>query len=347
MRLAKTQLSTLERLPKWCIIVPLTLQWLWLGVRYRDFMLPTLANPRITTGGLVGESKTEYWQAAGHIAHAFLTPTLVVNRKNIAQAEQLLRAAQIDFPIIVKPNLGLCGYGVRKVNNLAELQDYWQHFPQHEQLVIQPFLTAPGEAGLFYWRLPDSAHGELAGVALRYFPQVTGDGLHNIGQLIKQSPRLKRLWQSGHECTVDLQCIPQNGEIVRLATIGSTRVGGLYKNGKQYMTAQLAATVDAILQDIPEFYFGRLDVRFESLEQLERGEFKIIELNGAGAEAIEAWDPECSLVEAFKIIFRKQAKAFEIGAMNRQQGYQSASLWEVATLNWQQIGLNRQYPPSN
>ena len=53
--------STLERMPKWLICIPLTLQWLWLALRYRSLSLPTIVNPAITAGGLVGEGKLEYF----------------------------------------------------------------------------------------------------------------------------------------------------------------------------------------------------------------------------------------------------------------------------------------------
>lgn len=39
-----------------------------------------------------------------------------------------------------------------------------------------------------------------------------------------------------------------------------------------------------------------------------------MEVNGAGSEAIQAWDPDTSLVSAFRIIFSKQRLLFAIGA---------------------------------
>lgn len=345
--LGEPPLARLERLPKWLICIPLGLQWAYLGVRYRSFMLPTAANPLITAGGLVGETKTEYWQDAGPIAQRYLLPTIKVGQQDLASLAVQLAQAGIDFPIIIKPNLGLCGYGVRKVDTLAEAQQYWTHFPVDAQAVIQPFLPWIGEAGLFYWRHPQQPTGTLAGVALRYFPQVIGDGVHTVAELVAQSNRLQRLHQQEHASDLDWQYRPAAGEVVRLAYIGSTRIGGRYEDGSRYLTPQLAAVVDQILQDLPEFYFGRLDVRFESPDALARGEFKIIELNGAGSEAIEAWDPRYTWRQAFGTIFRKQAKAFEIGAFNRKRGYRPTSLWRVAYLNWQQSRLIRRYPPSN
>ncbi|MDB5987547.1 MAG: hypothetical protein JWR16_2600, partial [Nevskia sp.] len=64
------QIAFLERLPKWLICVPLLFQWIVLGLRYRGFMLPAVANPRITSGGLLGEGKSEYFKTMGPLGRA-------------------------------------------------------------------------------------------------------------------------------------------------------------------------------------------------------------------------------------------------------------------------------------
>ena len=59
-----------EQLPKWLNLVPMVLQWMWLGLRHRSFTLPSAVNPGITSGGLVGEGKMEYFAAMGETARA-------------------------------------------------------------------------------------------------------------------------------------------------------------------------------------------------------------------------------------------------------------------------------------
>ena len=46
----------------------LALQWLWLALRYQSLTLPTIANPAITAGGLMGEGKLEYFDGMGPLA---------------------------------------------------------------------------------------------------------------------------------------------------------------------------------------------------------------------------------------------------------------------------------------
>jgi len=48
----------------------------------------------------------------------------------------------------------------------------------------------------------------------------------------------------------------------------------------------MEARFDEISRAIPDFFFGRYDVRYASPEALRNGEsFCIVEINGAGAEA--------------------------------------------------------------
>jgi hypothetical protein len=155
--------------------------------------------------------------------------------------------------------------------------------------------------------------------------------------------------QGGGTCLqADGARIPAAGEMVRLATIGSTRVGGLYLDGAHLITPALTAAVDAVARDMGAFHFGRFDVRFTSEEALRRGEgWCIMEVNGAGSEAIEAWDPATGLATGLRRIFAKQRLLFEIGAANRRHGAAVPSLLALMRLNWRQNRLLDAYPPSN
>ena len=344
--------STLERMPKWLICVPLMLQWLWLAVRYRSLTLPSAANPRITSGGLVGEGKLEYFKDMGPIASAATATYCAVSTQDLlsgAALRQLMRRAVLFFPLVAKPDLGLCGYGVRLLANMGELQAYLAAFPANETVVLQAYLPQEGEAGIFYARDPITGNARIIGLALRYFPRVTGDGVSTIAELMALDPRAGRAVNSRlHDCRLDAGRIPAASEIVRLATIGSTRVGGLYRDGRACITPQLTAAVDAIARDMPEFYFGRFDVRFNTLPELSAGRgFTIMEINGAGSEAIQAWDPDIGLAAGLKMIFQKQSLLFAIGDALRRRGVQPIGLLKLFKLNRRQSRLIAHYPPSN
>jgi len=339
-------------MPKWAIIVPLAIQWLYLSLRFGGLTVPSAANPALTAGGLVGEGKREYFDSMGALARAATAPFASVRKHrglDIPALQAAMDGAGLDFPVIVKPDLGMCGYGVRKVDTLRELFCYAFHFPDAETMLLQQYLPQENEAGIFYVRDPATGQGSVSGLALRYFPQVTGDDRSTIAQLIKASCRAGRsLGTCTHRGTNDLDRVPAAGERVRLSTIGSTRVGGLYRDGKDCITPALTSAIDAIARDMTDFHFGRFDVRFTTAEALRAGTgFTIMEVNGAGAEAIEAWDPGTGLVAGLGTIFAKQRKLFEIGAANRKRGATAIGLFELARLNAAQQRLLDTYPPSN
>ncbi len=344
--------GALERLPKWLICVPLVLQWLWLGVRYRSLTLPTAANPAITAGGLVGEGKLEYFRTMGALASAATAAHCGLRNDPGLDGPALaavLDAAGLAFPVIAKPDLGLCGHGVRRIDDLHALQDYLARFPGGETVVLQEYLAQPGEAGIFYARDPATGAGRIIGLALRSAPCVIGDGVRTMAALVAADPRARRAGASArHDAHFDPAAVPAAGLSVRLATIGSTRVGGLYRDGADSITPALVAAIDAIARDMAQFHFGRFDVRFDSLAGLRAGTgLRIMEVNGAGSEAIEAWDPGTGLARGLRQIFLKQALLFAIGDARRREGVRPMPLLELARLNRRQLRLIARYPPSN
>ena len=115
-----------------------------------------------------------------------------------------------------------------------------------------------------------------------------------------------------------------------------------------YLTPALERRFGEIARSIPEFYFGRFDIRFKSIELLQEGEgFAIIEINGAGAEVIHVWDPNTKFTEVYKTLFAYQKTLFQIGAKNRSRGFKPMSLREFFRCVRKQNTLISQYPPSS
>ena len=346
------RIGTLEKLPKWLNLVPMVAQWAWLSLIHGSATLPSAANPRITCGGLAGEGKLEYFDLMGTVAKRMTAPYIFVDNQgeqSCAEALGKMRAAGLSFPVIAKPNIGWCGFGVRRISDSADLSRYCSGFPYGERIILQHFVTFEGEAGIYYMRDPGAARGHITGILLRSFPRVVGDGLRTIAQLIGDDARLRRLGRDGlSEPCCDVLRIPAPGEMVRVSTIGSTRVGGLYTNATAMVTEEMTGAIDAIARDMPDFHVGRFDVRYESMGLLRAGKgFSIIEVNGAGSEAVHAWDPALSLRQAYAIVFEKQRRVFEIGAAMRRRGHQPVSFAELARYYIRQQRLIKRYPPSN
>ena len=65
---------------------------------------------------------------------------------------------------------------------------------------------------------------------------------------------------------------------------------------------QLSSTINLICLSIPDFYYGRLDIKFKDWEDLKNGKnFSIIEVNGAGSEPTHIYDPKHSIFYACPI----------------------------------------------
>src|SRR6185295_1514818 len=121
--------------------------------------------------------------------------------------------------------------------------------------------------------------------------------------------------------------------------------GAVFLNGIRMKTTALEQAVERVSRAHLGFYFGRFDVRTSSIEAFERGEFKVIELNGVSAEATHVYDPTVSLLEAYRTMYAQWRTAFEIGAINRTMGIPPMpvpALWRLIRTR-QEPRANRKY----
>lgn len=331
--------------------------WLWiiyLAVRHLGIRLPLVANPSFPASGLVGESKSHVLDQIGSSARRWVADYVSVDRGEdpvASSCERILMAmskAGLSFPIVAKPDLGCRGAGVRPITSRIELERYVESFPQRQTIVLQRLIDVEGEAGVFYVRLPGKSNGRIFSLTLKHFPFVIGDGTSSLRSLIEMDPRagqLTHLYFPRHQSRLD-EVIKQ-GERVRLAFAGSHSRGAIFRNGSKYITDELTKRFDAIANDIPEFCFGRFDVRFADFEMFQRGEnFRIVEINGAGAEATHIWDSRTRLRDAYSTLFEQFSLLWEIGAANRARGFRPEP-WRVFLNRWSsERRLIRDYPPT-
>jgi len=357
----KRLISLAERIPNGLFYIPVGLRWIFLSVRYGNFTLPTLANPLIETGGFWGESKTSILDDIGEDQQQWLAKYFPYKRTERTAEVDLqevlfkMEEADLQFPVVVKPDIGWQGYGVRKVDHEDAMLDYLRVFPKDVVLLVQKLIPYDGEAGIFYARMPNEPKGKVFSVTLRYFPYVIGDGVSTLVELIRNNPRtgFKSEYFLGKNpdhlgiSVEKLASIPAEEEMVRLAFIGSIRIGGIYRDARHLITQEMTDRFDAIARSIPEFYYGRFDIRFKSTELLKSAEdFSIIEVNGAGSEPIHAWDPEVSMINLYRELFKTQSLLFRIAAENRKRGYKTEGLIPFIKAAKKQTKLIKLYPPA-
>jgi hypothetical protein len=341
-------LSFFEFWPGWLFYTPVVMHWLLLGLRYRDFSLPTAANPFITTGGLCGESKLSILDQVGPAARHLLAPAcgVLAHPDGAATAEAAMARHGLRYPVVVKPDIGCNGTGVRLVKDRAALTSYLKAFPPGETAVLQHYVEATNEAGIFYVRHPDEPRGRITSLTIKQPPAVVGDGRSTLRALILADERARLVPHLYLQRLRDrLDGVPAPGETVQLVFVGNHCKGSIFHDGSQLVTPAMTQAIDRLARAIPEFYFGRIDVRFDSFTSLRRGTgLRVIEINGAGSEATHIWDPATKLRDAWRAQFFHYGAAFRIGAANRRRGFSPAGVLTMYR-NWmRQRRLMAQYP---
>ncbi len=340
-------MAPIERLPKWLLCVPLVAQWLWLALIHRSTTLPSVLNPGIETGGLVGESKFSYLSPIGSRFREWVAETYPVTSDD--DAHEVRRRSGLAYPLIAKPDIGWCGYGVRRIESDDELAAYADAFPRDGVFLLQRFAHEPCEAGILYVREPGAAHGCATALTVRHAPHVVGDGASTVEQLIAHGERTQSNAARYRTILSDdaLARVAAFGERVALTTVASVRVGGRYEDLTRLITPELDTAVDAIARAIGDFHYGRFDVKFETMSDLQEGRFTVIEINGAGSEAIQFWDPRLSMVDAFAGVFAKQRSLFALADTMRRRGVKPVGWRKLAAAHLRQQRLVRRYPDSN
>jgi len=338
--------------PGWLFYAPIVAQWLALGLRFGDFSLPTAANPTIELGGLCGESKRAILDQVRDPERTILARyTSILTHAtdaaaDIEAAEQAIATAALRYPLVVKPDISCNGTGVRLVQDRDALARYLDAFPRNAGVMLQEFIAEDGEAGLFYIRHPGEQRGRITSITLKFPPFVTGDGRSTLRELIQADPRAGRvahlyLPRLQHRLTE----VPQQGEHVRLVFVGNHCKGSIFRNGTALATEALTERIDRLARALPGFHFGRIDVRFESVQALARGEgMRVIEINGVGSEATHIWDPATPLREAWRAQLEHYGAAFRIAAANRALGHKPAGVRTMWRYWREQRRLMAAYP---
>ena len=238
-----------------------------------------------------------------------------------------------------------CGLCTMPPNSAAYLAAY----PRATALQLQALVTYEGEAGIFYIRHPGESQGRITSVTLKFAPTVVGDGRLTVRALIAADSRLQAI---SHVLLPKLgekaERVPELGETVRLVFVGNHCRGSTFKDGLDIVTPALTARIDEIAQDMPDLYFSRIDLRYESLEALRAGKnFKIIEFNGSGSEATHIWDPQMTIRAAYATQFFHYGEFFKIGARIRERGERPTGWFKLLALWQHQKRLMAAYPAND
>ena len=344
----KRAFSLMERAP-WYVIYAFHVPYcLYLAVRYGSFTLPTMANPGLDASGLTKESKSDLLNLLGPIGLSHLPPfvNLITEPRMIDEADRAMKEYDLSFPVVVKPDIGRRGFGVKVVRTKLELYGHLRRFPERVRLLIQRYAEGPCEAGIFYVRMPSQEQGRILSLTIKTFPEVTGDGITTVRGLILRDTRARvfaKLYFKRNK--MHLERVLAIGETHQLVSLGNHVRGSAFKDASGCITPAMNEIFDAIAREVPGFYIGRFDVRYSSLEALQRGEdFEIVEYNGASGEPTHMWDPDTSISQTYAGLFAHLRYLYSIGAENKARGARPMSLMEVVRRHFEELRMLETYP---
>jgi membrane protein DedA with SNARE-associated domain len=313
--------SRWEFWPMWLFYAPVAIWVFLLALRHRGISTITASNPGIPDGGVVGESK---FRILSQLPSACTIPSALVEAGPVPHRVDSIVAHMHEqrwsFPVVLKPDVGQRGVGVRLAQCVEDLETYCER--EASLILVQPYHPGPFEAGIFYYRLPGEARGHIFSITDKHFPVLIGDGRSTVEALIWAHPRYRlqaTTFLTRHSHALDR--VLAQGERLQLAIAGNHAQGTLFRNGAHLWTPALERRIDEIAQSYPGFFVGRFDMRYSDVDGLRAGHgLAIVELNGATAESTDIYDPHRSLLSAYRQLFRQWSIVFLIGAANRATG---------------------------
>lgn len=291
--------------------------WLWYCLKARSFWFFTPANPTITFGGFVGESKFAIYKQlplGTYPATALATPDC-----SIEQLDVLMKAHGLTFPLVAKPDVGQMGLMFRMIDSREHLKQYHRTMPV--PYVLQEYVDYPIEVSVFYHRSPNEETGHITGFVKKECMQVVGDGVKSLRELIIDYPRARfrrRELFSKHESK--LNRVIADGDVFILSHALNLSRGGRLVSLEGEKNSELLQVFDNISRYTKSFFYGRYDIKCQSIEDLKAGRnFSILEFNGAGAEPHHVYSG-FSFFKACAILVDHWKILFHISDENRKKG---------------------------
>ena len=261
----------------------------YLALRAKNLVFYSATNPAIKHSGNGSESK---YSTLELIPSEYKPTSIFIKANNSVEVTlKLLQKSTIYFPFIIKPDIGFRGLLVKKINSENELHSYLQKH-QNLNLIIQEFIDFENECGIFYHRIPSEEKGKITSITLKKYLSAIGDGKSTLLQLIQKDERAKKYLDLIIELKQhDLNTVLKTNEETVLNVIGNHSKGTQFINGNHLINAELEDAIDRFMQQVPNWYYGRLDLKYNTWEELlQLKNLKVIELNGIISEPTHIYD---------------------------------------------------------
>lgn len=280
----------------------------------------TNARPQMNTIEGVRLARNKYKTTSFLAQEGFRTPvTRLIDTRKTERAEVVRNAADIGFPIVLKPLAGSKGEGVftgiTQEEQLLNYYDYLVHKLKTKHVVIESH--EDGEMDLRVLVIGD----QVAGIVHRIPANVTGDGKRTVSELIdaKNLERAKNPFLcSGliekdqevanyvHAAGFKMTSIPSDGEYLRLRGKSNGSAGGDTTEVSHIVSEEIAQEVAKVVERFPGLYAAGVDILYTPKRGDSPEKYTLIEVNatpqiavnmypmiGVGKETPKSWIDSC------------------------------------------------------
>lgn len=342
--------------------VPFWPVYAYLMIKHRGLLVWTCCNPGIGAGGgIVGEGKTECFEGFGvrsladagagdapefdpNTVGVWPYATIPAGPSSGERASMALDLLEREprlggFPIVLKPDSGLRGIGLKLARTPEQLTRYFDTVPA--TVIMQRFHPGPLECSVLWARtIPPAAPGAPVGtiysITDKQFQSLQGDGVHTLEQLIDRGRRTRLQRDTFRERHADrLSWIPANGERVALNVAGNHCQGTIFLDAEHLRSPALEHAIDRLCTSYRDQAIDlvRLDIRYRTPEDLREGRgLAIVDINGTMGESVNMYDPGHAYPWALRVLSGHWANMFAIGAWRRDQGVKPMSLFGLVFL---------------
>jgi hypothetical protein len=250
-----------EYWPFQVVYIPIYFLWAFYAVKAKSIFFFNASNPTIKNGGFIMESKKAIYDL---IPQQYYPKTeLIKEGTSVVEINAVIKQSNIRYPFIAKPDIGLRGSGVKKINTAHELEQY--AVKANFDYLIQDLIPFQNEVGIFYVRYPNHKKGKITGIVSKEFLIITGNGVATVEELIKVNPRYElQLKVLKREYGNTLLKVLPIGERLNLVPYGNHARGAKFLDGSHWITQKLEDTINVFAKSRLLFRENGCDVQFFS-----------------------------------------------------------------------------------
>ena len=294
---------------------------IWNSIVSRRFFFYTVNNPSMFYSGAFLDNKSELLSN--------LSPRIVPKGfSHKGRIEKLPK--EIDFPVIAKPEMGVAGLGIKKCNNLLELNTYMS-ISGNVAVRIESFVELAMEFGVMFYYYPETGTSEVSIIEKRY-PRVIGDGLSTLDELVNFATlknQFIRRDEVKRRLVHSLNTVVEKGKVVILDYVGNASNGSSFHSINESINHnKLKKFLVEELYTQAGICFTRMDIKANSAKDLLNGDFIIIEHNGVKSQPLNIYIKEGTLINRYRAYKHHWRSMRLISDQQRALGHQTISFNE-------------------